>query len=158
MTEVTMKRAHADNPFASVIEVLGESRARIRTPIELHDWIIKGLPRHTAVHMVTHLHDLKLDETMKALSISMRTWQRIKSDKSAMNEPLDADQSARVWNMAEILAKAEQVLGTREEAEQWLSRPALGLDSRRPIDLMASHQGAGLVKTLLEQMEYGVYA
>lgn len=60
--------------------------------------------------------------------------------------------------MAEILAKAEQVLGTREEAEQWLSRPALGLDSRRPIDLMATAQGAELVKTLLEQMEYGVYA
>ncbi len=59
--------------------------------------------------------------------------------------------------MAEILAKAEEVLGSREEAEHWLARPALGLDSRRPTDLMASPQGADLVKTLLEQMEYGVY-
>lgn len=158
MAETTTTPARASNPFARVKAVLGEPSVRIRSPIELHDRIIQGLPRHAAVHLVANLHELKLDETMKVLNISLRTWQRIKSDKSAMNEPLDADQSARVWNMAEILAQAEQVLGTREEAEQWLSRPALGLDSRRPIDLMASPQGAELVKTLLEQMEYGVYA
>ncbi len=92
------------------------------------------------------------------LNISSRTWHRIKADKADLGKFLDVDQSARLWNMAEILAKAEEVLGTREEAEQWLSRPAMGLDSRRPIDLMASPQGADLVKTLLDQMDYGVYA
>jgi uncharacterized protein (DUF2384 family) len=34
----------------------------------------------------------------------------------------------------------------------------MGLDSRKPIDLMASQQGAELVKTLLARMAHGVYA
>jgi putative toxin-antitoxin system antitoxin component (TIGR02293 family) len=57
-----------------------------------------------------------------------------------------------------VLTKATEVLGGKEEAEQWLAAPAIGLDSRRPIDLMATPQGAEMVKTLLDQMAYGVYA
>lgn len=95
---------------------------------------------------------------MKVLNISSRTWHRIKAAKSELSKPLDVDQSSRLWSMAEILAKAQEVLGTRAEAEQWLSQPAMGLDSRRPIELMATPQGADLVKTLLAQMEFGVYA
>lgn len=68
------------------------------------------------------------------------------------------DQSARVWNLAEVLAKADEVLGSREDAEHWLAAPAIGLDARRPIDLMDTPQGAELVKTLLDRMAHGVYA
>lgn len=158
MATATARQARADDPFARVAAVLGAKSLRIRSLIELHERIVEGLPRSTAVHMVSNLSEIKLDESMRALNISSRTWQRIKGDTAELGKPLDVDQSARVWSMAAILAKAEEVLGTREEAELWLSRPAIGLDSRRPIDLMATPQGADLVKTLLEQMEHGVYA
>jgi hypothetical protein len=42
---------------------------------------------------------------------------------------------------AEILAKATEVFGSQEEAEQWLQRPATGLDQRRPIDLLTNACG-----------------
>ena len=145
------------SPFSRVAKLLG-SRLRIQSPIDLHEQIMEGLPRSTAVYLAASLHEIKPDETIRVLNISQRTWHRIKAEKSELAKPLDVDQSSRVWNMAEILATAEDVLGSREEAEQWLTRPAIGLNSRRPIDLMASPQGAELVKTLLTQMEYGVYA
>lgn len=145
------------NPFARVAQLLG-FKPRIQSPIELHEQIMEGFPRATAVHLAANLHEIKPDEAIRVLNISQRTWHRIKAEKSEFGKPLDVDQSSRLWNMAEILAMAEDVLGSREEAEQWLTRPAIGLDARRPIDLMATPQGAELVKTLLTQMEFGVYA
>jgi putative toxin-antitoxin system antitoxin component (TIGR02293 family) len=158
MASSTAKRRQADDPFSRVTAVLGGESVRIHSAIELHERIAEGLPREWAVHLVSSLHDIKFDEGLRALNMSSRTWHRIKAAKSERDKRLDIDQSARVWNLAEILARAQEVLGGREEAEQWLSRRAIGLDSRRPIDLMATQQGSDLVKTLLEQMEHGVYA
>ena len=50
------------------------------------------------------------------------------------------------------------VLSSQEAAERWLSTPALGIDGRKPIDLLQSTEGTELVKTLLTRMDYGVYA
>ncbi|MEQ4616880.1 MAG: antitoxin Xre/MbcA/ParS toxin-binding domain-containing protein [Corticimicrobacter sp.] len=148
----------ADEPFASVVNALGVHALHIRTPIELHERIVAGFPRATAIRLVSGLNKIRLDESIKVLNLSARTWQRIKADKAELQKPLDPDRSARLWSLADILAKAETVLGTREDAEQWLSHPAIGLDSHRPIELMSTPQGAALVRTLLEQMEQGVYA
>jgi putative toxin-antitoxin system antitoxin component (TIGR02293 family) len=59
--------------------------------------------------------------------------------------------------VAEILAKATAVLGSRTEAERWLDRPAIGLDHRRPIDLLATTAGVEIVENHLERIEHGVY-
>jgi putative toxin-antitoxin system antitoxin component (TIGR02293 family) len=57
-----------------------------------------------------------------------------------------------------ILARAMEVFGTRENAEEWLSMPAMALDQRHPIDLLSSPAGAGLVNDLLTRLEFGVFA
>ena len=56
-----------------------------------------------------------------------------------------------------ILARATALLGSRSEAERWLERPAIGLDRRRPIDLLSTTAGVELVENHLERLEYGVY-
>ncbi len=58
---------------------------------------------------------------------------------------------------AEILAKATPVLGSQEEAEQWLKRPAIGLDQQRPVDLLTTPAGVKLVEDYLGRLEYDVY-
>lgn len=50
------------------------------------------------------------------------------------------------------------MFGSQEEAEQWLERPAIGLDQRRPIDLLATPAGIELVEQYLTRLAYGVYA
>lgn len=87
--------------------------------------------------------------------MSLRTFQR---RKDAPDKPLSQEQSGRTWKFAEILAKATDVFGSQEEAEQWLERPAIGLDQRRPIDLLATPAGVELVEQYLTRLAYGVYA
>jgi dihydroorotate dehydrogenase len=59
--------------------------------------------------------------------------------------------------VAEILAKATMVMGLQKEAEQWLERPAISLNNRRPIDLLTTPAGVELVEDILQRLEYGVY-
>lgn len=129
---------------------------RISSPIGLHERIRRGFPRNWAVHFVQNLHGLPVEESLRVLNISNRTYHRIKAENDAA--PMDADQSARLWSFGEVLAKAEDVLGSREAALEWLRRKAIGLEGHRPLDLMETPQGAEIVKTLLGRMEYGVYA
>lgn len=68
------------------------------------------------------------------------------------------DVGRRAWKLAEILAKATLIFASKEEAEQWLEHPAIGLDQRKPIDLLATPAGVGLVEDFLARLEYGVYA
>ena len=72
-------------------------------------------------------------------------------------KPLSLEQSGRTWKFAKILVKASSALGSQEEAEQWLERPASGLNRLRPIDLLATPVGLELVEDFLERLKYGVY-
>jgi putative toxin-antitoxin system antitoxin component (TIGR02293 family) len=86
--------------------------------------------------------------------MSLRTYQR---HRDAPAKPLNKEQSGRTWKFAEILALATAVFGSQEEAEQWLERPATGLNQRRPIDLLETPAGVELVESFLRRIEYGVY-
>jgi putative toxin-antitoxin system antitoxin component (TIGR02293 family) len=59
--------------------------------------------------------------------------------------------------LAEILAKAASIFGSKGEAEQSLERPVVGLNQRKPIDLLATPAGAELVEDFLVRLEHGVY-
>lgn len=77
-----------------------------------------------------------------------------------MQEPdkaLSAEQSSRALYYAELMEKATEVLGTRALAEEWMAKPARGLDGETPIDLIANAVGYELVNDLLTRMDYGVY-
>jgi putative toxin-antitoxin system antitoxin component (TIGR02293 family) len=56
-----------------------------------------------------------------------------------------------------VLAKAAAVFGSRQAAEEWMDKPAIGLNRQKPIDLLSSIEGRELVCTYLTQIEFGVY-
>lgn len=58
---------------------------------------------------------------------------------------------------AEIVAKATELFGTREEAVAWLDRPAMALDQKSPASLLRTAAGRQTVGNLLLQLEHGVY-
>lgn len=142
--------------YARVEQLLGEKSLHIANPIDLHDRIVAGLPRRTLVQLVEGLTCLQANEVLKALNVRPGAWHRIVAEQTG--PVLDPECSARVWSLAETLVQAEEVLGGREDAERWMAAPAIGLNARRPIDLMATPQGTELVKTLLLRMANGVYA
>jgi putative toxin-antitoxin system antitoxin component (TIGR02293 family) len=63
----------------------------------------------------------------------------------------------RAIRHAEVLAKATEVFGSQEQAEQWLEQPAIGLDGKRPVDLLETIPGTEMVKKYLGRLEYDVY-
>jgi putative toxin-antitoxin system antitoxin component (TIGR02293 family) len=141
-----------------VADLLGGERVLRPMPqnrLEAHELLLSGLPGKALRHLIDGLSVLgKTTSLEKAVGMSLRTFQRHKDVPARLLNP---EQSGRAWKFAEILAKATAVFGSQEAAEQWLERPAIGLDQRRPIDLLATSAGVELVETFLERLRYGVY-
>jgi len=155
LREATESRA-ADAPaFKLLVDILGGPKVlkwKLRDP---HELLVRGLPGAALTYLVDSLVLLRDPVSLeKAVGVSLRTLQRRKADPTKLLSP---EQSGRAWKFAEILAKATAVLGSRTEAEQWLERPAIGLDQRRPIDLLATTAGVEIVENHLERIAYGVY-
>ncbi len=67
-----------------------------------------------------------------------------------MNEGFDASYN-------ELLERVEKLLGNRQSAEQWIAKPARGLDGARPVDMLASAEEVRLLDEFLGRLEYCVY-
>jgi putative toxin-antitoxin system antitoxin component (TIGR02293 family) len=158
LKKATASRSANAPDFMLVVDILGGPKVlkwKLRGPLDAHELLLRGLPGAALTYLVDGLvllHDPVSLE--KAVGISLRTFQRRKADPSKLLSP---EQSGRAWKFAEILAKATAVLGSRIEAEQWLEHPAIGLDQRRPFDLLATTAGVEIVENHLERIEYGVY-
>ena len=158
MTAEKLAPKGPSNDLQKVADVLGGPRIlsrRITSTLDAHDLLLDGLPGSALTHFVSHLLFIQTDSLEKAFGMSLRTFQR---RKDAPEKPLSQEQSGRTWKFAEILAKATDVFDSQEEAEQWLERPAIGFDQRRPIDLLATPAGIELVEQYLTRLAYGVYA
>lgn len=141
-----------------VVRLLGGQQTLkrpVRNSLDAHEMIMSGLPGKAVVRLFENLILLQLGPSLeKAMGMSLRTFQRY---KTAPKKALNLEQSGRTWKFAEILAKATEIFGSQEQAEQWLEQPATGLDQRRPIDLLATPAGAEIVEEFLGRLEYGVY-
>jgi putative toxin-antitoxin system antitoxin component (TIGR02293 family) len=145
---------HDHQATSEVLDLLG-------TPLSItdqwaaHDLCAAGLPGTALEHLVGSVGLLQTPEHFEAaLGMSIRTYQRRREEPEKCLSP---EQSGRVWVFAEIFAKAVSVFGLAEDAETWMLQPALGLDGRRPIDLLSSPAGVSLLADFLGRLEYGVY-
>ena len=155
-TAATSAPVALDHDLARTLDLLGGAdviRAPVRTPLEAHDLLAHGLPAASLFHLRERL-GLGAAELVGALGMSLRTLQRRRDDQERSLSP---EQSGRAWTLAEILGRATDVFGSREEALDWLRRPSLALDDRRPVDLLRTPAGAEAVGDHLTRLEYGVY-
>ena len=120
--------------LADVAGLLGAPRTRFE---ECHEILLRhmrcflrGLPTKALTYLVDNFVTLRWDELLaKAIGMSLRTYQR---HTAAAAKQLNPEQSGRTWKLAEILARATAVFGSKENAEQWLEQPATGLNQRSP--------------------------
>jgi putative toxin-antitoxin system antitoxin component (TIGR02293 family) len=146
-----------------VVQLLGGTRVlrhQVISELDAHEMLHRGLP---AKSLTSLLGGLIIMGTFKASRSALEealgiSWRTVQRRKAAPKKLLSQEQSGRTWKFAEVLAKATEVLGSQRDAEQWMERPAIGLDQRRPIDLLTTPAGAELVETFLERLEYGVYS
>jgi putative toxin-antitoxin system antitoxin component (TIGR02293 family) len=151
-------RPAASAELQRVADLLGGDKTfggSLTEPLDAHEKLLQGLPGQALGHLLDNLIVLKKGESLEAaVGMSLRTFQRRKDAP----KPLSKDQSGRAWKFAEILARATTVFGSQQAAEQWMERPAIGLNDRRPIDLLATQAGVDVVEQFLARLEYGVYA
>jgi len=121
-----------------------------------HDVVMKGVSGRALTRIWESTRGtLPADAILKAIGVSARTAHRIKTDP---DKPLDARTTDGIYRLESVRAMAEEVLGSVEAANEWLNTEAMGLEFRKPIDLLSTSPGAEAVKTLLQRMKYGVYA
>ena len=170
---VTVKKSLAVTPSVSTLKGRGrnavagssrvaESRSRKRslyglaldvmTEVEKHVLVIKGVPTKDLIDLVNRFKHTDQEMVFKALGISSKTISRHADEK------LNPHHSGAALALMEVTQLAEKVLGSADEAEQWISRTAYGLEGKRPIDLLTTPSGVSAVKDLLNRIDYGVYA
>ena len=114
-----------------------------------------GIPNRALDYLAGSLKVMGPESLEQAIGMSLRTLQR--KEKRPL-DLLSQEQAGRAWQFAELLAKATSVFGAQDEAEQWFERPAIGLNQKRPIDLLTTPAGVKIVEDYLERLAYGVYA
>jgi len=126
------------------------------TGVQAHDAVMRGVSGNTLTGIYKSARGgLSVEDVLKAVGVSPRTAQRI---KAAPDKPLDARTTDGIYRLESVRALAREVLGSAQAADEWLNEEAMGLEFRKPIDLLSTSPGAEAVKTLLQRMKYGVYA
>jgi putative toxin-antitoxin system antitoxin component (TIGR02293 family) len=143
--------------FRHIADLLGGPKVVGKYPTDrlaAHEMLQRGLPNIVINHLFGRMTTLAPALIEGAVGMSLRTRQR--REKHPM-ELLSPEQTGRTWKFAELLTRATPLFGSQAAAEQWLEEPAIGLDQRRPIDLITTPAGLELVEDYLGRIEYGVY-
>lgn len=149
--------ASAESSVQLATALLGGRRVlhrQVATDDDAHELVLRGIPAEAMVKLMAGVLSLSSTVLLATIGISERSFAR---RKAAPKTRLPVDESERLWRFAEVLAHTTRVFGSQAEAEQWLDRPAIGLDRRKPIDLLRTHPGTHLVNEFLTRIEHGVY-
>jgi putative toxin-antitoxin system antitoxin component (TIGR02293 family) len=148
--------------MTKVVSILGGERElgqRIRKPIDFDALIKKGMPRAALYHVKKRFN--LPDETLaRIIGVSLRTVARKRSVSQKQDDPvarrLSPVESDRLYRFARIVALAEDVFESREDAIEWLNSRQHGLGGVVPINILQTDAGSREVEELLLRIEYGV--
>lgn len=93
-----------------------------------------------------------------ALSRKLGIPQRTLTRRLGSGAHLTVAESDRTARMARICAEAEDSIGDREKAMEWLLTPNRALRGEAPVDLLDTDTGTRLVEDVLGRIAYGVYS
>jgi putative toxin-antitoxin system antitoxin component (TIGR02293 family) len=88
------------------------------------------------------------------LQVKIRDWL---TRSGATAHPASEAARENFVNTDQIIERATEVIGDRDEALRWLGTPVRGLDYATPISLLGTDEGAQLVNDILGQMEHGIW-
>ena len=148
--------------MGTVASILGgekELGQKIQNPIDFDALIKKGIPSRAMYHVKK---EFNLTDEVLALIIgaSLRTIARrrkaAETTHTASKERLSPVESDRLYRFARIIALAEDVFESKEDALEWLNSAQYGLGGAVPFKMLQTDAGAREVEELLIRIEYGV--
>lgn len=120
--------------------------------VQRHHLVKGGVPSKVVRDALDTYHCINHDLLLGSIGLSSKTLDRRQKDR------LNEHHSDAALALMEVTALAESALGTRDLAEEWLNSPAIGLDGKKPLEMLTTAPGIAAVKELLGRIEYGVYA
>ena len=132
------------------------------TPMDRIRLVKSRLPASRAKAIIG---DLALPSALasRALHIPVSTLNR----KTKEGEALSQDESERVLGLARLIGQVQAMVNesgdpygfdARAWTARWLSEPLPALGGTRPLDLMDTMEGQGLVAETLARIQSGAYA
>ena len=112
----------------------------------------KGVLKKAVLNLVQQ-SGLSFKTIAGLLPVSERTLQRY-SD----TDRLAPDVSEHVILFTQVFFRAEEVLGSRKKAKEWLQTPALSLGNKSPLSFLDTSFGAQYIMDELGRLEQGVFS
>jgi putative toxin-antitoxin system antitoxin component (TIGR02293 family) len=128
---------------------------RSRNDLELHEAVVNGVDVVKLLRFIRDHKAMTTDELAPALRVSKRTLSRLTEGESTT---LNVSQGEGLVGLLQSIQLGTRVFGTQEAALQWFRKPAIGLEGKRPIELLSTSFGTALVLDLLTRIQFGVYA
>ena len=94
-----------------------------------------------------------MEQMSSLIHVSHRTIQR-KSDTDLLN----VCSTEQILEIAEVISRGIEVLGTLEAFTKWLQAKLRVLNYKTPLDFLDTTFGAKLIKDILGRLEHGVYS
>lgn len=139
----------------TVAEYLGGPRVlkrNVASDFDLLSLVEDRIPV-AAVEAVVEAGLLDVDE-LHALVIPRRTL----SKRRSTTHRLTTEESDRLIRVLRIVALARETFQSLDKSSRWLRRPNRSLGGARPLNLLASENGARIVEALLGRIGFGVYS
>jgi putative toxin-antitoxin system antitoxin component (TIGR02293 family) len=139
---------------AQVVDALGGPGVlrRVRTEEDLRQRLREGLP-YEAFEALRAAFGLSLRDLSTVLAVPERTLARRK-----LQRRLRPDESDRLVRLARIASYAEEVLGSRDKAADWLRTPNRALGTEAPVLRLDTDLGARQIEAVLGRIAHGVYS
>lgn len=142
------------NKYDRIVSVLGGSGQvghTVNSDIDLIHITRTGLPK-SVVTTVSAVLGISMEKMSSLLHVSHRTIQR-KED----HELLNVYSTEQILEIAEVISRGIEVLGTIEAFTKWLQSEIRVLNNKKPIDFLDTSFGAKLIKDVLGRIEHGIY-
>jgi putative toxin-antitoxin system antitoxin component (TIGR02293 family) len=117
----------------------------------LSDVIRSGIPTANAIKFIESTSTVvPIATLLRTAGISQRSLDR------RVGRRLRPDQSDRLFRIARIIDFAQESIGTRAQALEWLHVPNQAMQGSRPIIELDTDAGAKRVEAALERMREGI--
>ncbi len=135
-----------------VIRTLGGPElVHARSLEQLRERLRAGLP-FASLAAVASGFGLAGEDASAVLRIPARTLARRKRERR-----LSPEESDRLYRLGRIATLAEEVLGDRRKASQWLRAPNRALGNADPLSRLDTDLGAEQVEAILLRLSHGVF-
>jgi putative toxin-antitoxin system antitoxin component (TIGR02293 family) len=154
MAGVSMSKVESKLPGRVSLSTVKTSLAGnfvLSSPMEMVNLVRKGVPWSLYQGVVVDLGFN--DQTASGvLHIPVRTLARRKGAR------LEPQESERFMRLVRLVARATEVLGTREKALRWMQASNRALEGVSPISLLDTDIGTQAAEAVLTRIEFGVFS